>query len=66
MFSPPPPAPCRRVDPTVYARVDGVVDEDRFLLMELELIEPMLFLADHPDAPTRFAEAIADAMARTA
>jgi len=53
------------VDPVVYARVDGVVAEDRFLLMELELIEPMLFLADHPQAPTRFAVAIANAMART-
>ena len=50
------------VDPTVYARVDGVVDEDRFLLMELELIEPMLFLADHPEAPARFAAAIANAL----
>src|SRR5579864_9418855 len=50
------------VDPTVYARVDGVVDDGRFLLMELELIEPMLFLADHPEAPTRFAAAIAHAL----
>jgi hypothetical protein len=33
--------------------------------MELELIEPMLFLADHPEAPTRFAAAIANAVART-
>lgn len=47
------------VDPTVYARVDGVVAESQFRLMELELIEPMLFLADHPDAPARFAAAIA-------
>jgi glutathione synthase/RimK-type ligase-like ATP-grasp enzyme len=53
------------VDPTVYARVDGVVDDGRFLLMELELIEPMLFLADHPEATTRFAAAIANAVART-
>ena len=47
------------VDPTVYARVDGVVDQGQFLLMELELIEPALFLADHPQAPARFAAAIA-------
>ena len=47
------------VDPTVYARVDGVVDQGHFLLKELELIEPALFLADHPQAPTRFAAAIA-------
>ena len=50
------------VDPTVYARVDGVVDQDRFVLMELELIEPMLFLAEHPEAPARFAQAIAKAL----
>jgi glutathione synthase/RimK-type ligase-like ATP-grasp enzyme len=51
------------VDPTVYACVDGVVDEGQFRLMELELIEPMLFLADHPQAPNRFAHAIARALA---
>jgi hypothetical protein len=50
------------VDPTLYARVDGIVDNDRFLLMELELIEPMLFLSDHPEAPTRFAQAIANVL----
>ncbi len=42
----------------LYARVDGVVSGDRFLLMELEVFEPMLFLANHPRAPARFAEAI--------
>jgi hypothetical protein len=47
------------VHPTLYARVDG----GQFLLMELELIEPMLFLADHPDAPHRFAHAISRALA---
>ena len=51
------------VDPTIYARVDGVVEDNQFLLMELELIEPMLFLADHPEAPSRFAAAIASALA---
>jgi len=29
----------------LYARVDGVIKEGRFLLMELELIEPLLFLS---------------------
>ena len=38
-----------------YARVDGVVCEGRFLLMELELIEPFLFLADQPQAAEYFA-----------
>ena len=51
------------VDPTLYARVDGVVDEGQFRLMELELIEPMLFLADHPQAPGRFTAAVAHALA---
>ncbi|MGC2197554.1 MAG: hypothetical protein WA628_22975 [Terriglobales bacterium] len=50
------------VDPTLYARVDGVVDSGQFRLMELELIEPALFLADHPAAPARFADAIAQAI----
>jgi hypothetical protein len=47
------------VEPTLYARVDGVVEDNQFHLMELELIEPMLFLASHASAPSRFAEAIA-------
>lgn len=44
--------------PTVYARVDGVVRGGEFLLMELEIFEPLMFLADHPEAPARFARAI--------
>jgi glutathione synthase/RimK-type ligase-like ATP-grasp enzyme len=51
------------VHPTLYARIDGVVEGGQFLLMELELIEPMLFLADHPAAPNRFAHAISHALA---
>ncbi|WP_344214982.1 hypothetical protein [Kribbella sancticallisti] len=43
----------------VYARVDGIVSNGRFLLMELELIEPYLFLPLVPDAADRFAAAIA-------
>lgn len=42
----------------VYARVDGVVREGEFLLMELEVFEPLMFLSRHPEAPTRFARAI--------
>lgn len=42
----------------VYARVDGVVQDGRFLLMELEVFEPLMFLARHPEAPGRFARAI--------
>ncbi len=43
----------------VYARVDGVVSGGQFLLMELEVFEPLMFLAAHPEAPARFARAIA-------
>jgi hypothetical protein len=53
------------VEPTLYARVDGIVDGHQFRLMELELIEPMLFLASHPEAPARFADAIARTLAPT-
>lgn len=44
--------------PLLYARVDGVMTAEGFLLMELELIEPELFLRTHPAAPARFARAI--------
>lgn len=42
----------------VYARVDGVVKDGQFLLMELEVFEPLMFLASHPEAPGRFARAV--------
>lgn len=42
----------------VYARVDGVVKDGNFLLMELEVFEPLMFLAGHPEAPGRFARAV--------
>jgi glutathione synthase/RimK-type ligase-like ATP-grasp enzyme len=42
----------------VYARVDGVIHDGRFLLMELEVFEPLMFLMQHPEAPRRFARAI--------
>ncbi|WP_077515712.1 gamma-glutamylcyclotransferase [Rhodanobacter sp. C03] len=38
-----------------YARIDGVVCNGRFLVMELELLEPSLFLAGQPQAAERFA-----------
>lgn len=47
----------------VYARVDGVIREGQFLLMELEVFEPLMFLARHPEAPGRFARAIRDRLA---
>jgi glutathione synthase/RimK-type ligase-like ATP-grasp enzyme len=44
--------------PTLYARVDGCVIDGAFRLMELELLEPSLFLATTADAPCRLARAI--------
>jgi len=45
-------------DPLLFARVDGIVIDGRLVLMELELIEPFLFLQSHPQAVERFARAI--------
>ena len=54
------------VDPLpVYARIDFVQDEaGRFLLMELELIEPSLYLSTHVAAPERLAGALDDYLRR--
>ena len=38
-----------------YARIDGVISQGRFLLMELEMIEPFLHLENRADASERFA-----------
>ncbi|MBA3583620.1 MAG: hypothetical protein H0W36_03660 [Gemmatimonadetes bacterium] len=46
----------------VYARVDGVPEGNRLVVMEVELIEPSLFLATAPAAADRFAAAIAAAL----
>jgi len=43
----------------LYARVDGVITQGSFQLMELELIEPALFLKSSLGAADRFAAAIA-------
>ena len=42
----------------LYARVDGFERAGRFVLMELEINEPLLFLGYSAKAPERFAEAI--------
>lgn len=42
--------------PWLYARVDGVVVNGTFLLMELELTEPSLFLESSEAAVARFAD----------
>ncbi len=49
----------------LYARVDLVRDAGRPVLMELELIEPSLYLRTDPGAPVRFAAAV-DAWVRAA
>jgi glutathione synthase/RimK-type ligase-like ATP-grasp enzyme len=49
-------------EPLLYARVDLVRDvRGRPVLMELEAVEPDLFLGYDPAAPARFAEAVAGA-----
>lgn len=48
----------RAVPDAIYARVDGVVLDGRLRVMELEVVEPELFLRLHPEAPSRFAEAL--------
>ena len=45
-------------DPVLFARVDGIELDGRLVLMELELIEPFLFLQSNPHAVERFAHAI--------
>jgi glutathione synthase/RimK-type ligase-like ATP-grasp enzyme len=42
----------------LYARVDGVMADNRFLLMELELIEPFLFLDTHPHSYENYYQAL--------
>jgi glutathione synthase/RimK-type ligase-like ATP-grasp enzyme len=48
--------------PLLYARIDGVEIDGRFVLVELELLEPSLFLGADPNAAERFAEAICRAL----
>lgn len=43
---------------SLYARVDGCVIDGQFVLMELELIEPDLYLRGTPTAPLRLADAV--------
>jgi len=45
--------------PLLYARVDGIERNGRFVLMELEINEPFLYIASSSGAAQRFASAIA-------
>ncbi|MDN4164968.1 hypothetical protein QWY31_05610 [Cytophagales bacterium LB-30] len=44
----------------LYARVDGVLRGEKLFLMELELIEPYLFLFTHPQALEHYTQALID------
>jgi glutathione synthase/RimK-type ligase-like ATP-grasp enzyme len=44
--------------PLLYARVDGVIKDNEFLLMELELIEPYLFFDLCPQGAASFAKVL--------
>jgi hypothetical protein len=47
-------------EPWLYARVDGLLVDGVFMLMELEVIEPSLFLGLAPEAADRLATACED------
>jgi len=49
----------------LYARADLVRSGDGFRLMELELVEPALYLRTDPAAPDRFAETVASCVGPT-
>jgi glutathione synthase/RimK-type ligase-like ATP-grasp enzyme len=51
-------------EPLLYARVDGIERDGSFVLMELEVNEPHLFLSSSRDAPVRFADAIVRVLRR--
>jgi glutathione synthase/RimK-type ligase-like ATP-grasp enzyme len=52
-------------EPVLYARVDGIDTGEQFLLMELELIDPVLFFAFDTQAPERFATALVQTLGLT-
>ena len=50
----------------LYARVDGIERDRALVLLELELIEPDLFLDHARHAPNRFARALVDRLSSSA
>lgn len=46
--------------PLLYARVDGVESDGGFVLMELELIEPVFFFRHSPEAAQRFSKHLSE------
>ncbi len=51
--------------PLLYARVDGIERDGRFVLMELEINEPFLYIGSSSGAAERFADAIVRTTAST-
>jgi glutathione synthase/RimK-type ligase-like ATP-grasp enzyme len=51
-----------RSEDILYARVDGVITDDRFTLMEIELIEPGVYLL--PETAPNFAKAISSVISK--
>jgi len=49
-------------EPALYARVDGVLMDGALVVMELELVEPTLYLGLAAGAPERFAAGLAAAI----
>ena len=49
-------------EPPLYARVDGVVVDGELVVMELELVEPMLYFGWHGAAAGRLATEIERAL----
>lgn len=49
---------------SLYARVDGCIARDAFVLMELELIEPTLYLGTSRGAADRLADAVVERLHR--
>lgn len=50
--------------PLLYARVDGIEVNGALMLMELELIDPVLFFHLSPEAPERFARTLVEYFSR--
>jgi glutathione synthase/RimK-type ligase-like ATP-grasp enzyme len=44
--------------PLLYARIDAINRQGKLYVMEVELIEPALYFAMNPDAPTTYAQAV--------
>ncbi len=51
--------------PLLYGRVDGIERDGRFVLMELEINEPFLYIGSSSGAANRFADAIVRTSSRT-